>query len=287
MLENIFGIATAAAEQAATTAAACFKKCSNLETVNLNVPLATDLGSCFLDCGNLKMAIFNFDSLTDTKYIFRNCSKLLKVEGSVSSLIDNNAIDSGLFEGLGTIKTAKIQLPNLSGGKRLFVTHRPSGTTPLLDVESIDYIGEYIKDWSGDSTAHEIYFGIDVTQQEWREKSTSLSKEYENAINKFKEKGWTVGIVCSDWTTPEAPDFTEQPTRMSNLYYSTIEEDENGNYIKEDKRYTLDILPIVVGNINNYKIVSSLKDAEEVWGLTYDEKPKESEELEESEEYEI
>lgn len=203
-------------------AQSAFNGCNNLEELILIIPNAETASSCCYNCVKLRKLIFNFDSLAPgpgaTHYILQYCGALEEVYGSAKQLENQSGANNGLFEGLGKITKAYLKLPSLSSGEYLFASGAdPSnkGNCGKLDVDSIIYIANYIKEWT-DETSHPIRLGIQIDKTQWEEwdgtKNVTLRISSSDDVNNliktkpylqnFKDylidNGWTVNFKTED-----------------------------------------------------------------------------------------
>lgn len=213
-----------------------FEGCNNLEELILIIPNAETASLCCKNCVKLRKLIFNFDSLNEprlTQYVLQYCGALEEVYGSTEQLVEQSSADYGLFEGLGKITKAYLKLPSLSSGEYLFASGAdPSnkGNCGKLDVDSIIYIANYIKEWT-DETSHPIRLGIQINKTQWEEwdgtKEVTLrisSTDDENNLNKTKpylqnfkdyliDNGWTVNFKTED--NPTVTEYEKTVTTLN------------------------------------------------------------------------
>ena len=166
---------------------------TELTEFKIKLPNLSSAECMFRLCENLKFVDTCFPNLTFAQGMFGLCSNLERVDLSASSG-SNLYLADDMFAGCEKLKTVKINLSYLENAKNMFGPAN-NKVASLLDVESVKYIADTIKDWNNDyysDRVHELSLGIDLIHADYE---TSSYKQY---IEQIADKNWKVTVYTSD-----------------------------------------------------------------------------------------
>lgn len=166
---------------------------TKLTEFKVKLPNLSSAECMFRLCENLKFVDTCFPNLTFAQGMFGLCNNLERVDLSASSG-SNLYLADDMFAGCEKLKTVKINLSYLENAKNMFGPAN-NKVASLLDIESVKYIANTIKDWNNDyytDRVHELTLGIDLVNADYE---TSSYKQY---IEQIADKNWKVTVYTSD-----------------------------------------------------------------------------------------
>ena len=196
-----------------TNAYGMFYNCSKLTTFTsdsngspVNLSSLTDGEWTFYCCSNLITFTSDLNSLTYGYSMFKNCSNLTTFTSDLSSLINGDS----MFVACTNLTTFSSDLISLTYGMWMF-----SGCK--LDTSSVQNISNTIKPHNGT-----IHIGIG---------NSSPNSEETAAFNNMVDKGWTVYVNGSSWSSAPHPyaltdENDEEPVDVKPFYAKPIPSDE-------------------------------------------------------------
>ena len=172
--------------------------------------------SMFGNCSNLASFTSDLSSLTDGTVMFQHCDKLTTFNSDLSSLTDGIS----MFYGCTALTTFSSDLSSLTNGDRMFSSCK-------LDTASVQQIANTINPYNGE-------INIDI-------ENTTPNDEETSAFNNMADKGWTVYVNGSSWSSAPHPyvlvDETTTETPIP-FYAKPIEvEEDKAKYVGEDGKF--------------------------------------------------
>lgn len=166
-----------------------FRLCLNLRYVNTCIPNLCFAQGMFGYCLNLKhvdlsknsgMCLYNADDM------FIGCKNLTHCMLNLSYL----ETGENMF-GKGSYSTQSDSSHVIQG---VYITKGQSYNNPKLDIESIAYMADTIRDWSKSYTnyEHNITLGIGCSSNKYE------TSDYKEHIDKIRTRGWNVTIYFND-----------------------------------------------------------------------------------------
>ena len=307
-----------------------------LTRFNSDLSSLTNGDSMFYNCTNLTRFNSDLSSLTNGRYMFHN-NKLTSFDSDLSSLVDgyfmfhNNKFTSfdsdlsnltngdSMFSGCTNLKTFTSDLSNLTNGVDMFYCCTALTTfqgnlgsllggtrmfdTPKLDIESIEYIADGIRDLAAEELVISSDGGktwtIDTSTEEkyniWNNISSSsdraqifigfnselypIGSEGEAKIfalcNEMVSKGWRIYLngytyVPTDDATTTSLDGEMTTTPISYWYKPVAVEEEYASYVDANGNYfnIVGAQYVFGDDISTYGQFTSLEAAEMAMGLT-------------------
>ena len=214
-----------------------FYNCSNLTTFTSDLSSLTDGSFMFSYCSNITTFTSDLSSLTNGYQMFYNCSNLTNfTSDSSGSPVNLSSLINGyiMFHNCSNLTTFTSDLSSLTYGYCMFydcfkLTTFTGDLSSLtdgsfmfsnckLDTSSVQNISNTIKPYNGT-----IHIGIG---------NSSPNSEETTAFNNMVDKGWTVYVNGSSWSSAPHPyalidENGEEPVDVKPFYAKPIPSDED------------------------------------------------------------
>lgn len=277
-----------------TNGSGMFANCSNLKTFTSDLSSLTNGDGMFNTCANLTSFTSDLNKLENGYGMFANCTKLTSFNSDLSNLTNGEF----MFYNCTALTTFQGNLGSLLSGHTMF--HGPK-----LDIESIEYIADGIRDLAAEELVISSDGGktwtVDTSTEEksniWNKVSSGygraeinigfnselypIGSEGESKIfalcNEMVSKGWKIYLngssnayVPTDEATTTSLDGEMTTTPISYWYKPVAVEEEHASYVDANGNYfnIVGAQYIFGDDISTYGQFTSLEAAEMAMGLT-------------------